>query len=441
MSTFADLPVEMVEYVFTFVRQRPDQGAACLVSRSWRHHMAPKMWEKLETNLRESGGRSLRTLLKADSNILPPVRELKICSLTSMDDTEDMEDRLRLLVAALPRDKLRMIYCTYYITDSTFQQLLLSQRKLESIQVDTTFTNLDQTSDSHFLFHDYHSWTASMMSEVKQIKFDIGMEEDGQAEETFRILRKALDECPRLENLILIDPMAFQDSLQDILSYATGGQLFFQLTSVTFEGLNLVPDRSRPFCHNFNITNLQQMNLKLCENVIQFLDSLTKSYSEMSGALKVLSIELLEDDSTPLETTSSIEGFLKACPKLKDLCLVLATCPLVGKDYLLSHADTLRSLVVSTWGPEQRVYSKQDLGSILKACKRLKCLAINFPRIRLGSVTKPGRDLRFNESEEGAEGLLVCSPSPTVSWSLLIGIAGSDFAILFAPHPWNAQLA
>ena len=258
MSTFADLPVEMVEYVFTFVRQRPDQGAACLVSRSWRHHMAPKMWEKLETNLRESGGRSLRTLLKADSNILPHVRELKICSLTSMDDMEDMEDRLRLLVAALPRDKLRMVYCTYYITDSTFRQLLLSQRKLESIQVDTTFTNLDQTSDSHFLFHDYHSWTASMMSEVKQIKFDIGMEEDGQAEETFRILRKVFDECPRLENLILIDPMAFQDSLQDILSYATGGQLFFQLTSVTFEGLNLVPDRSRPFCHNFNITSFSR---------------------------------------------------------------------------------------------------------------------------------------------------------------------------------------
>jgi hypothetical protein len=97
-----------------------------------------------------------------------------------------------------------------------------------------------------------------MMSEVKQIKFDIGMEEDGQAEETFRILRKALDECPRLENLILIDPMAFQDSLQDILSYATGGQLFFQLTSVTFEGLNLVPDRSRPFCHNFNITSFSR---------------------------------------------------------------------------------------------------------------------------------------------------------------------------------------
>ena len=134
--------------------------------------MAPKMWEKLETNLRESGGRSLRTLLKADSNILPHVRELKICNVTF---GHDMEDRLKLLIAALPRDKLRTIHCTYYIKDLTFQQLLLSQRKLESIQVDTTFTNLDQTSDSHFLFHDYHSWTASMMSEVKQIKFDIGM--------------------------------------------------------------------------------------------------------------------------------------------------------------------------------------------------------------------------------------------------------------------------
>ncbi|CAI9631112.1 unnamed protein product [Alternaria burnsii] len=402
MSTFADLPTEMVQNVFEFVRQRPDQRAVCLVSRLWRKNMAPVMWKKLETNLTSPGSGSLKTLLEPNSNILPHVRELKICGLTFV---HDMEDRLRLLIAALPRDKLRAIHCTYYITDLTFQQLLLSQRKLESIQVATAFTHLSQEGDSYFLSYDYHSWTASMMSEVKQIEFDHSVE-DGQAEKTFRILRAAFDACPKLEDLIFIDSRTFPDSLQDILSYATGGQLFFQLTSVTFEMLNLVPHGSQPFCHNFNVTKLQKMNIMSCENVIQFLDSLTKSYSGMSGALKVLSMQLLEDDPTPVETISSVEGFLKACPKLKDLYLELATCPLVGKDFLLSHADTLRSLVVSTYGPEQRVYSKQDLGSILKACKRLRCLAINFPRIRLGSVTKPGRDLHFNESEEGFEGLL-----------------------------------
>ena len=400
--------------------------------------MAPKMWEKLETNLRESGGRSLRTLLKADSNILPHVRELKICSVTF---GHDMEDRLKLLIAALPRDKLRTIHCTYYIKDLTFQQLLLSQRKLESIQVATSFTNLDQRTESHFLSHDYFSWTASMMSEVKQIKFDLFRKENGQARKTFKILRKAFDACSKLENLILIDTRAFPGSLQDILSYATGGQLFFQLTSVTLQGLDLVPNGSQPFCHNFNVTNLQQMNLTSCDDVIPFLDSLTRSYSEMSGALKVLSIQLREDDPTPVETASSVEGFLKACPKLKDLSLVLARCPLVGKDCLLSHADTLRSLVVSTDPLEQRAYSKHDLERILKACKRLKCLAINFPPIRLGSVTKPRQGLRFDESEDGAEGVLVRFPSLIVSWFLLIGIAGSNFAILFAPHSWNAQLA
>ncbi|RYN45992.1 hypothetical protein AA0114_g8636 [Alternaria tenuissima] len=403
MKTFADLPTEMVVNVFKFVRQRPDQGAVCLVSRLWRKIMAPVMWEKLETNLRESGSRSLGTLLKADSNILPHVRELKICSVTF---GHDMEDRLKLLIAALPRDKLRTIHCTYYIKDLTFQQLLLSQRKLESIQVATSFTNLDQRTESHFLSHDYFSWTASMMSEVKQIKFDLFRKENGQARKTLKILRKAFDACSKLENLILIDTRAFPGSLQDILSYATGGQLFFQLTSVTLQGLDLVPNGSQPFCHNFNVTNLQQMNLTSCDDVIPFLDSLTRSYSEMSGALKVLSIQLREDDPTPVETASSVEGFLKACPKLKDLSLVLARCPLVGKDCLLSHADTLRSLVVSTDPLEQRAYSKHDLERILKACKRLKCLAINFPPIRLGSVTKPRQGLRFDESEDGAEGVL-----------------------------------
>jgi hypothetical protein len=309
----------MVGSVFAFIRQKADQGAACLVNRSWRSTMAPTMWQTLRTTLGESNGRSLVTLLNPDSGILPHIRELQICG-TKM---KDLEDRLRLLITALPRDRLRGIDCKYTMENSTFQQLLQSQRKLDSICVDTEITTLGQASDSHFLSHDFRAWSASLMAGVKQATLYLGLGE-GNAERTFKNLRKAFGAYPDLKDLTLSFTMTYPDSLQDILSYATEGPLFFNLTTVTLLSLRLVPEGSQSFRHNFDVTKLQHLELEECDDLVPFLDSLAYSYSEMPGVLKRLSIKLPFDVPAPVETVSSIERLLKVCLKLEDLLLQLA---------------------------------------------------------------------------------------------------------------------
>ncbi|KAL1796055.1 hypothetical protein ACET3X_006279 [Alternaria dauci] len=271
------------------------------------------------------------------------------------------------------------------------------------------------------------------MSGVKQATFSLTLKE-GHAEETLENLRKALDAYPILEDLNLIAAGVYPGSLQDILLCAAEGQLFSRLTSVSLDSLDLVPDGSRPFCHNFDVTKLQQLRLKNCFSLVFFLDSLTESYSEMSGVLKMLSIESLRTNDRPVETISSIERFLKACPKLEDIFLALAKFGCVGKDCLLPHADTLRSLVVGNDMAEKLGhFSKHDLGSIMKACKKLERLAINFPPVKLGSISKLGRDFYLNGTEQGSaelEGVLAelaqCSTLHTLGMLSRPELASSD---------------
>jgi hypothetical protein len=377
------------------------------------------MWEILETDLSVSDHRSMVTLLNPDSGILPHVRELDIVGT----ETPNQEDCLKLLITALPRDKLRKFDVENTVNHLIFQQLLQSQSKLECIYVNTAITSLGQASDLHLLTHEYRVWTASLMSGVQQLILYLGLGK-GNAEETFKNLREAFGAYSNLQDLILCYSNNFPDSLQNILFYASEGRMFYNLISVTFTLLDLVPNGSQRFCHNLDVAKLQHLELEECDFLVPFLDSLSKSYSEIPGALELLSIQLPTNISQPVETIRSIETLLKVCPKLLELALELAKCNLVSKDCLLSHADTLCSLVVGTFPSEQPVYfSRYDLGVILKACTKLKWLAINLPPVDLGLITELGQNFRLDGSEKGLaafEGILVSHPRSTGSWSLIL---------------------
>jgi hypothetical protein len=73
------------------------------------------------------------------SDIMPHIRQLDICIQTNDPDTVD---RLRLVIGALPRDKLQTFSADDHIDTLTFQLLLQSQRKLKSICIKTEFTTL-----------------------------------------------------------------------------------------------------------------------------------------------------------------------------------------------------------------------------------------------------------------------------------------------------------
>ncbi|KAI4645487.1 uncharacterized protein J4E78_009399 [Alternaria triticimaculans] len=409
-ATFSDLPTELIVNVFAFIRQKKDQGIVCLVSRSWRELMAPILWEKLEFNLGDhqgsSPGRSLTTLLDPNSGILPHVRNLCFADFTD----EDAENRLESLILALPRDKLRIFQAYGDMQHEVFLQLLRSQTKLEKFYAVTPFTCLGSTSDYHYASREYRAWVASLTPELKEISLLLEREEEDEEEEVeknHRNLQSFIDLYPSLERLNLSADCDPPISLQELLSLSPESRLFSNLTSIKMEAMSLVPDALYQFSHNFDVTSLEKLHLKDCSSMSLFFDSLSESYIETPGKLRELCIRLDNgvEDEVQVETTTSIENFLKVCcARLENLELHLSNGKLVDKSCLLPHAETLRNVIIekSQYGipdSQSHYYSGDEVGVILRACTKLRGLAINLPPIDLGHITELGNEFQFKASE------------------------------------------
>ncbi|KAI4651116.1 uncharacterized protein J4E79_009313 [Alternaria viburni] len=391
------------------IRQKKDQGVVCLVSRSWRELMAPILWEKLEFSLGDhqgsSPGRSLTTLLDPNSGILPHVRNLCFADFTD----EDAENRLESLILALPRDKLRVFQAYGDMQHELFLQLLRSQTKLESFYATTPFTCLGSTSDYHYASREYRAWVASLTPELKEISLLLEREEEDEEEEVeknHRNLQSFIDLYPSLERLNLSADCDPPISLQELLSLSPESRLFSNLTSIKMEAMSLVPDALYQFSHNFDVARLEKLHLKDCSSMSLFFDSLSESYIETPGKLRELCIRLDNgvEDEVQVETTTSIENFLKVCcARLENLELHLSNGKLVDKSCLLPHAETLRNVIIekSQYGipdSQSHYYSGDEVGVILRACTKLRGLAINLPPIDLGHITELG-DFQFKASE------------------------------------------
>jgi len=168
--------------------------------------------------------------------------------------------------------------------------------------------------------------------------------------------------------------------------------------------IDLVLDASFQFSHNFDVARLEKLHILGCSSISPFLESLSKSYIETPGKLRELCIHLdhLFEDEVQVETTKSIENFLKVCcPGLENLELELRNGKLVDKSCLLSHAETLRNVVIEKsrngiTDSQSQYYSGDEVGVILRACTKLRGLAINLPPINLGRITKLGHGFQFS---------------------------------------------
>jgi hypothetical protein len=90
------------------------------------------MWHSIGPNLYDSSGKPLATLLHSQNGILPHIRDLYVGN-TAIDT--GAEDRIRLLLSALPRDRLTVFTAAKRISPLTVQMLLQSQRELQQLQV------------------------------------------------------------------------------------------------------------------------------------------------------------------------------------------------------------------------------------------------------------------------------------------------------------------
>jgi hypothetical protein len=243
----------------------------------------------------------------------------------------------------------------------------------------------------------------SLMPEVKGLTLSANCnteepEEPEEPEMSYKRLSSTLKSFPRLQQLYLwLDGI----SLGKLLSHAMDHQLFSTLTELRLKEPRMELSDEVGCHHNLDVSRLQFLELHSCSYVVPFLNSLSRSYSEVaSGKLKTFSIRLVSGIGEPTEMLSSIENLLKICPKLTNLTLDLGDCELIDKSCLLSHAETLRALVIGNhqkWKP--LYFSAADLRSILVSCSRLKYLALNSPEVDLGKIDQLATSFHLNRSD------------------------------------------
>ncbi|RYO48613.1 hypothetical protein AA0116_g12457 [Alternaria tenuissima] len=331
-ATFSDLPPEMVSNVFAFVRQQADQGAICLVSRVWRDLMAPMMWEKLKMNLSTASPRSIATLLHPCSDILSHVRDLNIYG------TKEGEDYLRLVIAAIPRDRVRTFWTHFSPETLTLHLLLLSQRKIEDLAIFRCFITSGHPRPSDLDSEEHHEWMGSSLPEVSSIHLGIGPNEASD-EDAFYDMKFVSRCCPKMTCLSLFKNLGpasegFLHSVSSVFKFSLAEEapLFQNLTCLRLFDLDIATPEDQPLCKNFNLSKLRSLQIKECDYLIPFLEGLSSFYIDCTGQLDELIILLPEGLDQPLETIQAMERLLKNCPKLQSLDMDFeGFCGYVGK--------------------------------------------------------------------------------------------------------------
>jgi len=352
----------------------------------------------------------------------------------------DPNNRLESLILALPRDKLRIFRAYGDMQHEVFLQLLRSQTKLEKIYAVTPSICLGSTSKTHDVSQESRARVASLTPGLKEINLILECTREDKVDDVYRDLQSFIDLYPSLERLKLSGEHQDPISLQMLLWLSPESRLFSNLTSIEMSAMSLVPDASYEFSHNFDVARLEKLHLKNCSAMSLFFESLSESYIETPGKLRELCIDLprsnpYHDDGehdVQVKTTESIENFLKVCPRLENLDLNLRNGKLIDRSCLLPHAETLRNVVIgksrnSLTDSQSHYYSGDEVGVILRACTKLRGLAINLPPIDPGYITQLGDGFQFNASEQDCAAFkdVLVSNVLFVLVSLLIGIVGT----------------
>ena len=362
------------------------------------------MWERIEARFHDLTPRLLATLMHPNSKIASHVRELEVSDSSS---SSKLEDNLRLVLAAIPRDRIRTFECCCQLSTLTLQHLLQSQRKIEVLEVLTHFTTLGQPGSSRFDSGEHHTWMNSSLRDVKSIELWIATRSSSE-ERIFERLNSISENHPRIDNL---DLYSMSDrgkkliSLCGILHHAKNIPLFSKLTSLRLFELRLGKRGDRAISKSLDLSILSCLRISSCDNITAFIESLSSYYTSGIGELTELYIILPYQLEEPENSVKAIESLLKVCPKLEDLQLDLSRHGFVAKECILAHCQTLECLMLGT-GKSKICshFTVTEMTAILRACIHLKYLAVNMPACDLGTITELGTG--FHPKEEFADMLV-----------------------------------
>jgi hypothetical protein len=233
-------------------------------------------------------------------------------------------------------------------------------------------------------------------STSETVAMALHMESDReQGKQTCKTLCSMMQDYPNLEELDLVS-YSHEYSLNTVLSHTTGAPLFANLAYLSLLGVNVASGGSDGFCHNLDLALLQDLRMIGCDYLKPFFDGLSRFYAKDTGKLRALHIDMIADLNQPKDTIQALEKLLKVCPKLSELNLELDKHEVVAKECLLEHAETLCSFVVGAEGEETITrFPVEDVKIVLKACMKLKWLALHLPSVHLGPLGRLGADYQF----------------------------------------------
>jgi hypothetical protein len=382
-------------------------ASVCLVSRGLRDNMIPLMWETLQLDMGPSYTKRFSTLLDPKSRILPHVRHLIVSSSLSNDDAFDViaDDRAKLLLSALPKDRLTKFHSMEDCSLSLLQVLLLTQRQLERCDAPILY---DATNGPHDLdFVDFEMCVTPLVTRlVSLLTFAIVNRELSYA--SFRYYPIMLERIKALKGLHIDGYSEDDDTVHNldlslILPAEPRKPLLKGLTSLHLRQVDLAASPKVLFTHTI-VGAIQTLVLNGCDNMCAFLLAMAADGATSVRALNWLEIGLPWDLDDSEESVVAIESLLKACPILSDLDLDVADSRLVSMSAILRHAEGLKNLVLGTGErSEPGIYDVSDMAKLLQRCQVLGSLGINMPRALLGRITDLGMSFRLGPGRSDTE--------------------------------------
>jgi hypothetical protein len=208
-------------------------------------------------------------------------------------------------------------------------------------------------------------------------------------------LHLLLDNCPKLDTLDLysynIQNEDDATNLVSILSQAGAAQLFNNLTCLRLNDLNVIGDSNQGIMRHLDVPKLEELSLHRCSQLVPLIKSFTTFFASNSGRLSELQLVLRERMNEGLETVHAFEKLLMVCPKLSVLEIDLSCHSMVSKESILSHADTLITLILGTGSsPDPRYISVDHVREVVRGCGQLEELAMNLPSVHLGNYMDGG---------------------------------------------------
>jgi len=347
------------------------------------------MWEKIKTNFRDASAPSLATLLHPRSGITGHIRELDICDSAT---TTDGENRVVLVITAIPRDRLRRFESTCKFSALTFQVLLQSQRKMLEIDIWGSFSTPGQLNLVDLDSEEHHTWMGPLLSEVSTITLYVDRHE-APGDQISNGMKSVSQYCPKIRDLSLNAASTknpYDVSVCAILAHVKDQPIFPNLTFLRLFDLKIAATANQPIHESLNLSNLKGLQIEWCIDQISLLEDISSFYTRNTGQLEELIVILPIQMKKRKRTVQAIDALLKTCPKLTHLQLDLSMHGLIARDSVLAHCKTLTSLMMESGMSEGGNYFPiADITAILKACTKLTTLAIDMPILELGSISDP----------------------------------------------------